>query len=109
MTMQELQEENRTAMQLWYGVQDEICCMPRDTVKTPISATAGVYETEHFYVLCSYCTLVAAISKVTGSLVNMVEYSRQNPDTCKPDLVKFLSKYGSAHFEEYRYTELARY
>lgn len=75
MTKKEQLEVNDTALQLWH-------CAIKEYKKQVITCKvhklrhcdAKVYETEHYYILQSFKTLVAAICKDTNEVTDVLRY-----------------------------------
>lgn len=68
----------------------------RDSVKECTrlrSCQAHVYETNHFYVLRSYNTLIACISKRTDTLYDMLRHEYGYTNTSAQHIAKFNSDY----------------
>lgn len=68
----------------------------RDSVKECLrlrTCQAYVYETKHFYVLRSYGTFIACISKRTDTLYDMLRHEYGYTNTSAQHISKFNSDY----------------
>ena len=78
----------------WDKVMIEFQALP-DTVK-PVdlrSCNAEVFETENYYILCSYCTCVAAIDKNTNILYDLLRKVYGYKSTSAQHISKFRHDY----------------
>ena len=62
------------------------------------SCKAWVYETEHFFILQSYNTIVACIEKKSDVLVDVLRTEFGYTATSAQHIAKFSRKYGSGKF-----------
>ena len=70
---------------------------------------AWVYETEHYYVLRSYNTFIACISKITGNLYDNLRREYGYTATSSQHVNKFNKDYGVGtwgHEQRYTYYEV---
>ena len=66
------------------------------------SCRASVYETEHFYLLKSYETFVAAIDKETGVLYDFLHRAYKYTATSAQHISKFATDYNASRRYTYR-------
>lgn len=69
------------------------------------SCSARVYETDTYYVLKSYRTIIACIDKTDNTLYDFLRYVYGYTATSAQHITKFRNDYGShyAHTYTYRY------
>ena len=60
------------------------------------SCTAWVYETQHYYILCSYNTLIACINKCNDCLYDALRHEYGFTRTSAQHISKFDHEYGRA-------------
>ena len=65
-------------------------------------SNAVVWETEHFYLLQSYATLVAAIDKETNIMFDFLRYVYGYTPTSAQHIAKFATDYGATRRYTYR-------
>lgn len=63
---------------------------------------ACVWETEHFYILQSYATMVAAIDKESGVMFDFLRYVYGYTATSAQHIAKFYTDYGATSRYTYR-------
>lgn len=66
------------------------------------TCNACVWETEHFYILQSYATMVAAIDKETGVMFDLLRYVYGYTATSAQHIEKFATDYGATSRYTYR-------
>lgn len=66
------------------------------------SYNACVWETEHFYILQSYATMVAAIDKESGVMFDFLRYVYGYTTTSAQHIAKFAADYGATSRYTYR-------
>ena len=67
------------------------------------SCTAWVYETENYFVLQSYNTYIAAISKYTGLCYDALRHEYGYTSTSNQHVCKFWHDYGDCHAQRLTY------
>lgn len=72
---------------------EKIKCVPL------AQCNARVYETNDYYILQSYRTFVACVSKRTGSCYNLLRYTYKYTSTSTQHIWKFYRKYADTYFE----------
>ena len=70
------------------------------------SCQACVYETENFFVLKSYDTIVAFIDKNTQQKFDILRYVYGYTSTSAKHIAKFFSDYGDFRVSTYTYREV---
>lgn len=70
------------------------------------SCQACVYETENFFVLKSYDTIVAFIDKNTQQKFDILRYVYDYTSTSAKHIAKFFSDYGDFRISTYTYREV---
>lgn len=60
------------------------------------TCSAHVYETEHFYLLCSYNTIICAIDKATNTAYDFLRYVYGFTSTSAQHISKFIHDYSGA-------------
>lgn len=66
------------------------------------SSNACVWETEHFYILQSYATMVAAIDKESGVMFDFLRYVYGYTTTSAHHIAKFATDYDATSRYTYR-------
>lgn len=66
------------------------------------SCNACVWETEHFYILQSYATMVAAIDKESGAMFDFLRYVYGYTATSARHIAKFATDYHATSRYTYR-------
>lgn len=59
---------------------------------------ARVYETKHYYILRSYSTIIACISKKTGCLFDLLRKVHGYTNTSAQHITKFSQDYGLSSY-----------
>ena len=70
------------------------------------SCKACVYETENFFVMRSYESIVAFIDKFTGQKFDVLRWAYGYTATSAQHIAKFLSDYGDFRVSTYTYREV---
>lgn len=70
------------------------------------TCTAWVYETENFYLLLSYNTIIAAIEKSTKTLHDFLRYVYGYTPTSAQHISKFRNDYSSYLYPRYTYYKI---
>lgn len=70
------------------------------------SCQASVAETEDFYILKSYNTIVAFINKHTGQKFDFLRYVFRYTATSAQHIAKFFSDYGDYRVSTYTYRDV---
>lgn len=70
------------------------------------SCQAFVAETEDFYILKSYNTIVAFINKYTGQKFDILRYVYGYTSTSAQHIAKFFSDYGDFRVSTYTYRDI---
>lgn len=66
------------------------------------TCNACVWETEHFYILQSYATMVAAIDKESGVMFDFLRYVYGYTATSAQHIAKFATDYDATSCYTYR-------
>ena len=70
------------------------------------SCTAYVYESENFFFLKSYSTVVACINKVTGQKYDFLRLVYGYTSTSAQHIVKFFHDYGDTSIVPFTYRDV---
>lgn len=68
------------------------------------SCCAKVYETDNFFILVSYFTPVAALSKFDNHVYDMLRYEYGYTATSAQHIAKFAHDYAGINFYSFRFT-----
>lgn len=110
MTKRELQlEENNACLELFNSACREYYETERETKhnikpRRLRSCTAKVFETENYYILQSYETLIAAVRKSDNALADALRHEYDYTATSAQHIAKFMHDYTPYPWNSARFT-----
>ena len=100
MKKQEQKQTNSMCDTLWSEAMQELneSGIRYDDCKRLKSCQAYVYETENFFILRSYSTMIAAIDKKTDTLIDVLRGVYGYTSTSAQHIAKFGRTYGKSKY-----------
>ena len=92
---------NCIATGIFNSACNELDEKPCIDIKRLRSCSAWVYETDNFYILKSYETLVACIAKKNNACFDVLRYVYGFTSTSAQHISKFIHDYGSSYAQRY--------